>query len=138
MQCLIFFEYVDFELCLFIKFCEKYNPARLLHPACLLSRWEYSLSLYCNFVILSDLPTDQESNVPTRVTPRPASSHKQPEVPVKGLKKDHQIFTCPFCEKEFYKEKNLYLHKKFRHNGKIIYPPTVKWQTVACPTKVLK
>ena len=41
MQCLISFEYVDFEPCPFIKFCEKYNPARLLRPARLLGRWEY-------------------------------------------------------------------------------------------------
>ena len=41
MQFLISFEYVDFEPCPFIKFCEKYNPARLLRPARLLGRWKY-------------------------------------------------------------------------------------------------
>ena len=140
MQFLIFFEYLDFEPCpcLFIKFYEKYNPAGLLHFVRLLIRWEYSLSLCYNFVILPDLPTVQESDVPPSFTPRPAPSHKQPEAPVQGLKKDGKTFICPFCDKGFCSEIILYRHKKFQHNGKIIYLPTVKWQSVACTSKLHK
>ena len=72
-----------------------------------------------NFLILPDQPTVQESNVQPRVTPRPVPSYKQPEAPAK--ENEDEKFTCPFCDRDFIEEKNLYFHKKFQHKGKISY-----------------